>query len=285
MPKIDPAPSPRTPEKGPSTGWRHRWHEVIFEADTRAGKLFDVILLLLITASLIAVMLDSLETFRAKWSWHLRLVEWGITLLFTLEYLARLACVERPGQYATSFFGMVDLLALLPSYLGVFIEGTGALTTVRTLRLLRVFRVFKMGRHLSEGRVLLEALKQTRTKITVFLSVVACAITILGTVMYVIEGTQPDSPFDSIPRSLYWAVVTMTTVGYGDIAPQTVMGQAVAALTMLFGYSVIIVPTGIFSAEVMASRKAGVTTQACRGCSREGHDTDARYCKYCGMAL
>ncbi len=287
--KGNPQKSLTQPAAGLSPGlspWQRRLHEIIFEADTPAGKAFDVGLLIAILISVITVMLGTVESIDPRLQVILDRIEWVITVLFTIEYAARCLCVARPFRYVFSFFGVVDLLAILPSYLSLFGAGTPrALATIRTFRLLRVFRVFKMGDHIDEAKGLLYALRQTRPKITVFVSVVFCAVVILGTVMYLIEGDQ-NSGFDSIPSSLYWAIVTMTTVGYGDIAPVTVAGQTVAALIMLLGYCIIIVPTGIFSAEVISARtQPRLTTQSCPHCTRDGHDYDAVYCKYCGGQL
>ncbi|QDU91021.1 Cyclic nucleotide-gated potassium channel [Pirellulimonas nuda] len=285
-------PPPAAIRPGPAP-WQRRFYEVIFEADTPAGKTFDVALLALILLSVAVVMLESVDNatlgeMHPRLRAWLRGIEWGITVLFTLEYLARIACVARPSRYVLSFFGLVDLLAVLPTYLGLFVSGTHVLATVRTLRLLRVFRVFKMGQHVSEANALLKALRRTWPKITVFLSVIFCAIVILGTVMYLIERDH-GSGFDSIPRSVYWAIVTMTTVGYGDIAPRTIAGQSLAAVIMLFGYAIIIVPTGLFSAEVMnyARPPAGPPPGArtCPRCDAARHDAEARYCNRCGERL
>lgn len=282
----DPSSSKLSP--GPAA-WQRRWYEVIFEADTPAGKAFDVALLVIILFSVVVVMIESVEPAKLD-AWHPQLrdwlhkLEWAITLIFTLEFLARIACVAKPSRYLGSFFGVVDLLAVLPTYLGLFFEsGTHVLATIRTLRLLRVFRVFKMGQHVAEANTLLSALRRTWPKITVFLSVIFCAIVILGTVMYLIEKDY-DSGFDSIPRSVYWAIVTMTTVGYGDIAPVTVPGQTLAAVIMLFGYAIIIVPTGIFSAEVL-SKGGSAKSRTCPQCSHQVQDAEAKFCSRCGVGL
>ena len=275
---------PGTKPSVPNATWRTRLHEVIFEADTRAGRAFDVALLWLIVGSIAAVMLESVASVRAAHGLSLRDAEWFFTSLFTVEYALRLAAVRRPLHYARSFFGVVDLLAVLPSYVGLLVPGAHSLLVIRGLRLLRIFRVLKLGRYLGEANVLLAALRSSRAKITVFLGTVLTVVVILGTAMYLIEGEQ--NGFTSIPRAVYWAIVTMTTVGYGDIAPKTVPGQALAALVMVLGYSIIAVPTGIMSAEIahaMAGR--AVSTQACPACGAEGHDSDARHCKYCGSQL
>jgi voltage-gated potassium channel len=282
-----PESSPTTTVSAGPAPWQQRWYEIIFEADTPAGKAFDVGLLVVILISVAVVMLESvpnpkLEEIHPRLPIWLHQIEWAITLLFSLEFLARIACVAKPSLYTFSFFGIVDLLALLPTYLGLFFGGTHVLATIRTLRLLRVFRIFKMGQHVQEANLLLLALRRTWPKITVFLSVIFCAIVILGTVMYLIE-CEAGSGFDSIPRSIYWAIVTMTTVGYGDIAPQTLPGQTLAAIIMLFGYAIIIVPTGVFSAEVLS--QGGTAAVTCPGCARTSHATKAKFCADCGTKL
>lgn len=279
----------KDPEKksleAPLTPWRHRMHEVIFEADTSAGKAFDVALLAVIVVSVVVVMLDSVEDIHEHYPQTLVAAEWTITILFTVEYVARLVCVVRPWRYAVSFYGLVDLLAILPTYLSLVFAGSQSLLIIRVLRLIRIFRVFKLSRYLTEAQALWRALRETRVRITVFLVVVLTLVLIIGAVMYLIEGGRPGTQFTSIPRSVYWAVVTMTTVGYGDIAPETVIGQTLAAGVMILGYAFIIVPIGVFSAEMVAARKLAVSTQACQSCAAEGHDVDATYCKYCGAEL
>ena len=275
------------PEMGSEggAGWRHKLHEVIFEADTASGKLFDVLLLITILISVIALMLESVESIEEQWGSWLRGIEWTITILFTIEYVFRILSVRRPLRYCTSFFGIVDLLAILPTYLSVIVPGSRALSVVRVLRLVRVFRIFNLGRYERESQVLLKALKATQAKIVVFLLVIITLMLVMGALVYVIESPQPESEFTSIPRSVYWAIVTVTTVGYGDMSPQTVPGQFLAAIAMILGYAIIIVPTGIFSAEIIMSRKTEMTTQACPHCMHEGHEKDAKYCKSCGGRL
>ncbi len=265
--------------------WRQRMHEVIFEADTPLGKAFDVALLIAILVSVAAVMLDSVASIRESWGEWLYAIEWGLTILFTIEYVLRLLCVGRPWRYAVSFFGVVDLLAVVPTYASIFFAGSQSLIVIRTLRLLRVFRVFKLPRYLTELQTMMAALRATWRKITVFLVVVLTLVLILGSIMYLIEGSVPGTKFTSIPRSVYWAIVTMTTVGYGDIAPTTTAGQMLAAVAMIIGYSIIVVPTGIFSAELVVARQREVTTRACPGCGAEGHEPDAVHCKRCGDRL
>jgi voltage-gated potassium channel len=230
-------------------------------------------------------MLDSVAPIRATHGRGLAAAEWVFTLLFTVEYVLRLACVPVPARYARSFFGVVDLVAIVPTYLSVLLPGAESLIVIRGLRLLRIFRVFKLGRFLGEASLLRQALADSRHKVTVFLGAIAILVTILGTAMYLIEGAAHG--FTSIPTSVYWAVVTMTTVGYGDIAPQTVVGKALATLVMILGYSIIAVPTGIVTAEIVESAVASrkVSTRSCPQCLAEGHDHDARFCKACGAAL
>lgn len=261
---------------------RERVHEVIFEADTAGGKLFDAALLFTIAASLLTVMLESVKNIDAEYHAFLRNADLVITVLFTIEYLLRLWCVDKPWRYALSFYGIVDILAIVPGFLSLAIDGTQSLLIIRSVRLLRVFRVFKMSHYLNEAHVLVTALKASVNKISVFLSAVLIVTLIVGALMYLVEGEQ--SGFTSIPRSVYWAVVTMTTVGYGDIAPQTTLGQSIAAFLMVAGYGIIAVPTGIVTAEIALHQKP-ITTRACRSCSKEGHDVNARYCKHCGAVL
>jgi voltage-gated potassium channel len=262
---------------------RHHLHEIIFEADTASGKWFDVILIASIIVSVMLVMLDSVDPIRAVYGRWLYVGEWVFTILFTVEYLLRLYCVQRPLLYARSFFGVVDLLAILPTYLSIFLPGGQYFIVIRALRLLRIFRVFKLVQFLGEARLLLNALRASLRKIIVFLFTVMTLVVIFGAVMYVVEGAAHG--FTSIPRSIYWAIVTMTTVGYGDISPQTGLGQALAAIIMIIGYGIIAVPTGIVTVELSQAVRRGVSTQACPGCGVDGHDKDARFCKYCGSRL
>lgn len=273
-------------EERPLSPRRARLHEIIFESDTPAGKLFDVILLVTILLSVLAAILESVAGIQNRYGTLLYGLEWFFTIVFTIEYFFRLGCVLRPSRYATSFFGMVDLMAIFPTYLSLFVAGTQSLLVIRILRLLRLFRVFKLGRYLGEARQLMDALRASRAKITVFLLTVLSVVIIMGALMYLVEG--PENGFTSIPRGIYWAIVTMTTVGYGDIAPQTSLGQALAAIIMVLGYGIIAVPTGIFSASMIKfSTHTGhsVTTQVCPSCLAEGHEEDAVFCKYCGTKL
>lgn len=262
---------------------RARLHEVIFEADTPSGKIFDVALLVFILISVVVVMLESVAELDQRFGDWFFVAEWFFTISFTMEYLLRIYVVERPIRYIFSFMGIIDLLAILPTYLGLFITGSHYLMTVRIFRLIRVFRIFKLARYLGEAKVLREALLKSRAKITVFLITVISIITIMGTVMYIVEGEA--NGFTSIPRSIYWAIVTLTTVGYGDIAPRTVMGQFLASIIMMLGYAIIAIPTGIVSVELKRASDRGVSTQHCRFCSLEGHDPDAVFCKRCGKKL
>ena len=263
--------------------WRARMHEVIFEADTPAGKAFDVALLLAITLSVLAVSLESVTGIRSRYGGALRAVEWFFTILFTIEYLLRLASVRRPSRYALSFFGIVDLLSIVPTYLSFFIVGSQSLLVIRALRLLRIFRVLKLVHFLGEARMLHAAIRAASRKIVVFVGTVLTAVLIVGAAMYLIEGEQ--NGFTSIPQSVYWAIVTMTTVGYGDVAPQTIAGKFLASVVMILGYGVIAVPTGIVSVEVAASLRDATRTQVCPSCAAEGHANDAEYCMYCGSRL
>ena len=263
--------------------WRFKLHEIIFEADTPAGKWFDVLLILSILVSVVMVMLDSVSAIQETHGRLLLVGEWFFTILFTIEYVLRLISVGRPMAYATSFFGVVDLLAILPTYLSIFIPGAQYLLVIRILRVLRIFRILKLVQYLGEVRLLTQALRASRRKITVFLFVVLTMVTIFGSLIYLIE--DPKDGFTSIPKSIYWAVVTLTTVGYGDISPQTNLGQLISALIMITGYAIIAVPTGIVTVELSQAFKRQISTQACLECSAEGHDTDAKFCKYCGSRL
>lgn len=288
-----PAPDAREPEppssQGPRLGpgparWQQQWYEVIFEHGTPAGRAFDIVLLVVIVASVVAVMLESVASVRHEWRQWLVALEWVITALFTVEFAARIACVNRPSKYIFSFFGLVDIISILPSYIGILLPDARTLAIVRTLRLLRVFRILKLARHVREGQGLLLALRRTWPKVTVFILVIVCAIVIIGTVMYLVEE-DAGSGFDNIPVSIYWAIVTITTVGYGDIAPATALGKTLAALVMLLGYAVIIVPVGIFSAEVISQGSSGEQPIRCAACGHRTGDLGAKYCSRCGKQL
>ena len=264
--------------------WRHRLHEVIFEADTSGGKAFDLMLIVCIALSIVVIMLDSIQALHEQYGSLLYVAEWVFTLLFTIEYALRLLCVGRPLRYALSFYGIVDFLSIIPTYLSIFVPGTQYLLVIRSLRVLRIFRIFKLAQYISEARQLTRALHSSRRKIMIFYLTVIHIVVIVGAMMYLIEGRE--SGFTSIPRSIYWAIVTITTVGYGDIAPQTNVGQAVAAFLMITGYAILAVPTGIVTAEwAMQNNQRIVSTQSCPQCSSEGHDVDAKFCKHCGADM
>ena len=264
--------------------FKEKVHEIIFEADTREGKLFDVCLLVVITLSLVLVMLESVEEINAIYDRIFNVLEWVFTFVFLLEYFLRIYSVKKPTGYIFSFFGIVDLLSILPVFLGLFIVGGHSFMIIRSLRLLRVFRVFKLVRFLGEARQISQALSASKAKIIVFLGFILTVVVILGTVMYIVE--TPESGFTSIPISIYWAIVTLTTVGYGDIAPQSVLGQVIASVVMILGYAVIAVPTGIVTNEIIQFKpKKSLSTQVCPSCCEEGHDSDAVFCKYCSEKL
>jgi voltage-gated potassium channel len=263
--------------------WRGKIHEIIFEAETPAGKIFDVFLIFCILISVVVVLLESVSSIRVQYSRVLFSIDWFFTFLFTVEYILRLVSVKRPRLYAKSFYGIVDLLAILPSYLSLLFPATGYLQVIRILRVMRIFRIFKLVHYIQEAQTLGRALRASRRKIVVFLSAVLTLVIIFGCVIYIIEGEE--NGFTSIPRSIYWAIVTMTTVGYGDISPKTSLGQAFAAVIMILGYAIIAVPTGIVTAEVVRAERSEISTQVCPNCSAEGHDADAHFCKYCGEKL
>ncbi|NBD19295.1 ion transporter [Aquabacterium fontiphilum] len=269
----------------PLSGWRLRAYTIIFEADTRAGRWFDQALIAAILVSVTVVVLDSVPAMNQRYGSVFDVLEWCFTLGFTIEYLLRLACVRRPVAYATSFFGVIDLLAVLPSYLALIAPEAHFFIDVRVLRLLRVFRVFKLTGYVSEYTALGQALKASRRKILIFLSFVLMVVLIMATVMYVVEG--PDNGFTSIPTAMYWAITTMTTVGFGDITPHTDLGRLISAMMMLLGWGILAVPTGIVTAEMTAQRgmAARPTTRTCHHCLTEGHGAHADYCWHCGSAL
>ncbi len=262
---------------------KERLYRIIFEAETPTGKLFDVLLLLAIVGSILAVILESVDSIAIRYGSELDAIEWVFTILFTIEYAVRLFVSPRPAGYATSFFGLVDLFSVLPSYLGLVFQGSDSLVVIRGLRLLRVFRVLKLGRFLGEGEILLRALSASRFKVTVFLGAVLAGVLILGTAMYIIEG--PANGFSNIPEGMYWAIVTLTTVGYGDFAPSTPLGRLLAAAAMIIGYGIIAVPTGIVSAEIAAAGREAAAARRCERCQLEGHQSDSNYCRRCGDRL
>jgi len=264
---------------------RDRIHEIVFEADTPTGKWFDIGLLVLIVCSVIVVMLESSDEWYQAYGPVFIVLEWMFTIVFTIEYVLRLWVTIRPLKYALRFYGIIDLIAILPSYLSFFLAGTQYFVIIRILRLLRVFRIFKLGKFLTEGDQLRRALIASRNKITVFLFAVTLLVVLIGSVMYLIEGGS-NTGFSSIPRAVYWAIVTLTTVGYGDITPQTSVGQFLSAVVMILGYAIIAVPTGIVTNEMIGNTGAKFTnTQVCRYCTREGHANDAIFCKFCGGRL
>jgi voltage-gated potassium channel len=266
------------------SGFRNKLYEIIFEADTPAGKAFDVILLIAILLSVVVVILGSEPSLAAKYGDVFYFIEWFLTILFTIEYFLRIYTVEKPMKYIFSFYGIIDFIAIIPTYLAVFLTGSHFLVVIRVLRLMRVFRVLKLARYIKAGDTLSTALKNSRGKIIVFLEAVVMLVIIIGSLMYLVEG--PENGFTSILVSIYWAIVTVTTVGYGDIAPQTVTGQAIAAVLMIVGYAIIAVPTGIITSEVSSARKkTNTNTQVCQNCLYDQHDDDAKYCKMCGNKL
>ncbi|TKC09650.1 ion transporter [Pedobacter frigoris] len=267
-----------------SKGWQFRLHEVIYESNTPAGKVFDVALLIAIFTSIAVVMLDSVQSLHLKYGNLFYNLEWIFTGLFTIEYVLRLICIKKPFRYVFSLLGIIDMIALIPSYLSFFFIGAQSLLVFRALRLLRIFRIFKLGHFLTEINFLTSALKGSVRKISIFLLTVLMLTVILGSIMYLVE--KRENGFSNIPESIYWAIVTITTVGYGDISPITPMGKFVASVVMLIGYSIIAVPTGILTHDLaMLARQKKELPESCPTCSREGHDLDAEFCKYCGASL
>ena len=269
----------------PAGGWRLRVYRIIFESDTRAGRNFDLALIWLIVTSVAVVMLDSFEGLHARWGTALAALEWIFTAIFTAEYVARLSCLQRPLRYARSMLGIIDLLAVLPTWAALFFPGLHALINVRALRMLRLFRILKLAAYVAEYRALAGAVMASRRKILVFLSFVLLVVVIMGTIMYVVEG--PAHGFTNVPVSIYWAISTMTTVGFGDITPKTGLGRFIASLMMLIGWGTLAVPTGIVSAELTALRFRGdgVPSRACGACHATGHEPGARFCRDCGARL
>ena len=266
--------------------WRHKLYRIIYLADTPAGKRFDLILILTIFLSIMTVMLNSVTHLGRDYGHYLSTAEWIFTGFFTIEYILRIICVRRPVKYIFSFFGIVDLLSILPSYLSVLFVGTNDFLVIRVLRILRIFRVLKLVKYISAANVLLRALLASREKIIVFLFGILTIIILFGSLMYLIEG--PENGFTSIPRSIYWAIVTLTTVGYGDISPKTDLGQAVASVVMIMGYAIIAVPTGIITAELnrtIGEQQHRLNQRVCPTCSKQGHDREALYCDACGEEL
>ena len=274
------------PNQKKEPSWKNKLHEIIYEADTPSGKLFDVVLLIFILLSIVLVMLESVDYIGNKYYGILNILEWIITILFTFEYIARIICVKKPKAYIFSFYGIIDFLSTIPKYLSLFFVGTHSLVAIRALRLLRVFRILKLTRYIGESTNFGRALKRSRVKVAVFLSFVLVLCIILGTLMYLIEGDK-DSGFSSIPRSVYWAIVTLTTVGYGDIAPVSALGQSIASLIMILGYGIIAIPTGIVTSEMTKSERNNIpkNTQSCTNCMESYHTDYAQFCHKCGHPL
>ena len=269
-------------KEAPESGWRSRLHEIVFESETRAGRVFDLTLIWLIILSLIVITLESVSRIREDYGNLLIIAEWVFTILFTIEYFLRILSVKKPLRYVFSFYGLADLLAIIPTYLSFFIPGTHYLLIIRVLRLLRIFRILKLTEYTTEARVITSALKASRRKISVFVAAVLAMVTVIGALMYVIEGEEHG--FTDIPTSIYWAIVTLTTVGYGDLSPKTPLGKMLASLVMIIGYGVIAVPTGIVTAELTRQGKE-TSSEVCPECHAEGHDADAVFCKYCSGKL
>ncbi len=262
---------------------KHHLYVIIFGTHTPAGRAFDISLIVAILASLLVLILESIPNVMTEWSQQLRYIEYTFTALFTVEYLLRLYCSPKPKSYATSFYGVVDLLAILPTYLAIIFPGASFMGVVRLLRVMRIFRILKLVRYLQDSNILLRSLLMARRKILIFFSTVGILVVIFGALIFVIEG--PENGFTSIPHSIYWAIVTITTVGYGDMIPQTALGKAIASLTMLLGYSILAVPTGIITAELSNEMNSHKELVKCPNCNRAGHDSDAMYCKHCASEL
>ncbi len=271
------------PKSTAEQSFRERLYIVVFEADTRAGQLFDVALIWFILASVLSVMLGSVAAISAKYGDILHSLEWFFTAVFSLEFILRLWCTNKPLKYATSFFGIVDVLAIMPTYISLILPGSQYLLVIRILRVLRIFRVLKLVQFIAEAQVMMHVFKSSGRKLAVFFATVITLVVIFGSVMYMVEGEA--NGFSSIPRSIYWAIVTMTTVGYGDISPKTALGQAIASVVMLLGFTIIAVPTGIVTAELSRTRATRTVTQLCTACKTTDHDSDAKFCKKCGGQL
>ncbi|KGY08128.1 ion transporter [Vibrio sinaloensis] len=267
----------------PRNSLRHHLYIIIFGSHTKAGRAFDLALIVAIVSSLIVLLLESIPSIRSVWGAQLKYLEYTFTALFTIEYILRLYCSPKPSAYAKSFYGVVDLLAILPTYLAFFFPSAAFMGVIRALRIMRIFRVLKLVRYLQDSNLLLRSLLMARRKIFIFFSTVAILVTIFGALIYIIEG--PKNGFTSIPQSIYWAIVTITTVGYGDLIPQTALGKAIASVTMLLGYSILAVPTGIITAELNQEMNSHKSLVKCPNCSQSGHEADALYCKHCGSEL
>lgn len=283
MSKQPPFPFDAIVAPAARSGWRARWFHIIFGHDDAPGRRFDLILIIAILSSIVVTVLDTVSELHTRYSTLFYLLEWFFTLLFTLEYVTRLLVVRRPTRYARSFFGVVDLLAVLPTYASLLVVGSQYLLVIRAVRIMRIFRVLKMTRYVGEADLLWGTLVKSRRKIFIFISTILTLVLIFGALMYLVEG--PEHGFTSIPRAMYWAVVTMTTVGFGDITPHTPLGQILTSLIMLVGYSIIAVPTGIFAAELAAGIRDARLQATCPACGMEGHQADARFCRGCGRSL
>jgi voltage-gated potassium channel len=271
-------------EKKDLKPWQRKLNEIIFGSESRAGKWFDIILLAIIVLSVLVIMLDSIPGFHEKWVNELLIIEWTVTIIFSIEYILRLISVGKPLKYIFSFYGLIDLISLLPTFIGIFVSGTESIRVLRSFRLIRIFRILKLSQFVEDSKKLTNALRQSRNKIIVFLFFIVMMVVSLGTVMYIVEGGE--SGFTSIPKSIYWAIVTMTTVGYGDIAPATALGQFIASVIMILGYAIIAVPTGIVTNDLIQGNKPkGMNNRACDSCGKDGHDMDASFCNHCGEQL
>lgn len=271
------------PDPRGADGWRERAYRVVFGHDTKAGRLFDVLLIVAILGSVAVALMDSVAALHARYGRTLYAIEWGFTLAFTAEYLLRLAIVKQPLRYARSFFGVIDLLAVLPTYLALLVPGAQFLIVLRVLRILRIFSILHMRRYVRESSLLLETLRRSWRRIAVFLLAILALVTVFGAVMYLVEG--PEHGFTSIPIAMYWAIVTVGTVGFGDIAPATPLGRLIAGVLILIGYGVIVVPAGIYTAELMSMLRLQRDARECASCGLKGHEADARHCRRCGKAL
>ncbi len=265
------------------SGWRQKMNVIIFGTDTFWGKTFDVVVLIVIILSIITVMLESVNSISINYGKELKIIEWVFTIMFSLEYIARIISSPKPYNYIFSFLGIIDFLAITPTFLNIFFKGSHAVIVIRSIRLIRIFRIFKLARYMGGARTILTALRASIPKIVVFLVAVVSLTIILGTCMYLFEGNQNEG-FSDIPTSIYWAIVTLTTVGYGDIIPITLLGKIMASVIMILGYGIIAVPTGIVTGEFIQEKKLK-DQMACHNCHRSGHDTDANYCKYCGTKI
>ena len=283
MSKQPPFPFDTVVAPAARSGWRAKWFHIIFGHDDAPGRLFDLVLIIAILSSIVVTMLDTVMELHLRYARAFYVLEWVFTVAFTAEYVLRLAVVARPRRYALSFFGIIDLLAVLPTYLSLLIAGSQYLLVVRAVRILRIFRVLKMTRYVGEADLLWSTLVKSRRKIFIFISTILTLVLIFGALMYLVEG--PENGFTSIPRAMYWAVVTMTTVGFGDITPHTALGQILTSLIMLVGYSIIAVPTGIFAAELAAGIRDAHQQAACVACGMQGHQADASFCRGCGEPL